>query len=335
MVARWWILPMVLALCGCSTSRLESEWELTLEKLAGLPLEVAAHYPGPGAHAIGPRVQPYVFFNRPLADAEPRSFTEMSITGDSEQPTVLGALDWDDMGVTYRADDLGRGGQFHLSVPGVDDVGLEVDFSTTMSSDRAVFNLASGLVIEALGGSGEQAQALNDIFQPGLYPQWMGQFDRGFSGPDALPATTNLRFGPSRPADEGPPGCLLHREFGLSSVLHDVEIAADGSIDHEEDGVFLPIWSGSDVVVLYLDDVRVTATLDLAGGAGPALLDMSIEGVLGTRWLLQLARQGDSWAGVVNGAVLDVDTNGNDRPDSATFALHMEPTRLLPEDADL
>ncbi|MCP4868521.1 MAG: Ig-like domain-containing protein [Proteobacteria bacterium] len=324
----------VLAMAGgCTGTTLEDEWALTVSQLEGLPLEVVVSFPADGSDGVAYRIEPYALMSRPM-NSEERAST-LGLIIDTASYAEIGThreLDSDFMGVSFNAeDDLSRGRNYSLDLSHASAL---ASFSTA-SPDGWAFNMSSGLGIENFGGNRTHAQQLNDTFVPGEYPLWVMQLI-GLPDPGAVAGTAQTFdwvFAPARLDDEDPP-FLLRKEYGYVGRLMGVTLHEDGRYEHTQDGVFLPLWSADHVVLLYLKDVVLSGQMSL-GADGITIESMSLTGVLGTRWLLQLREAGPAWRNAVGVMDLDIDTNGNDVPDAATFTLSSAPTAMDPADIDL
>jgi len=320
-------------LVGCTGERLEDEWQITLDQLADLPLEVVDSFPADGSDGIAFKIEPYALMTRPM-NPEERAGAVGLIRDASTGSEVLAHsdLDSDFMGLTLRpAEELSRGRAYSLDLSVSP---TEAAFATS-EPDGWPFNMSSDLRMISFGGNRTHAQQLNDTFVPGEYPLWVLQV-RGLPDPAAVEGTAvtiDLEYAPGRIDEEDPP-YLLRKEYGYVGRLLDVAVAPDGSINHRQSGVFLPLWSAENVVLLYLEDVHLAGQLYLGGGS-VEIPAFTITGVLGTRWLLQLREAGPAWRNAVGVMKLDVDTNGNGVPDAATFSLTTSPTPLLAEQIDL
>ena len=250
----------------------------------------------------------------------------------SDEVTTDRALDSDFMGASFHPDsDLARGRSYGL------DLSLAPAVAS-FSTDPPVgwgFNMSSGLRLESFGGNRAHARQLNDTFVPGEYPLWVLQLV-GIPDPVAAagtPQTVDLVFAPARIDDEGS-GYLLRKEYGYVGRLLGVEVAADGSFEHTQDGVFLPLWSADEVVLLYLEEVVLRGQVEL-GADAIAISEYRLTGMLTTRWLLQLREAGPVWRNAVGVMDLNIDTNGNGVPDAATFSLTSSPTPVPADEIDL
>ena len=311
-------LAVAVVLAGCTANRLEDEWQLTLDQLAGLDLAIRDGFPADGADGVAHKIRPYVLLTRPLTDDE-RFDVAALITGTGHNDAPLVDIDDDAMGVRLYPDELDPDRTYAFDLSLADAV---TSFSTAPPPGTA-FNMSSDLEVLSFGARAAQANTLNDLFEPGVYPLWVLQVV-GTAPP------FDLVFAPGRIDEEDPP-FLLRKEYGYSGRLLDVDVAADGTVDHAQDGVFLPLWSAEDVILLYLEDVRLTGEM---AGDGSAIGTMTLTGVLTTRWLLRMADAGPSWRAAVNVVKPDVDTNGNGIDDSATFTITSSPTPLPQSEID-
>jgi hypothetical protein len=144
------------------------------------------------------------------------------------------------------------------------------------------------------------------------------QLHRGGSPPAQLDPDENIPY-------------IFHRDYGFISTLKDVEIAANGRIDHEQSSLFLPIWTGADVMALHLDDLHVVGSLRMVGGV--AHFDsLEFHGSVTASWLLSLAAFGGGWDLAVDLLELDRDEDGV--PNAASFSLRSAPSRIEREEID-
>ncbi len=333
-------------LSGCTRADLADEWALTVEQLQGAPLELVDFFPADGTTGVAYRVQPYLLLNRPLHDDEARRL-ELGRVVDLEsglETTGPLEVDSDGAGLTFEPDDLYRHRSYLLDVPlPTSDMGTGAETSTfeTLQPSGASFNMSSGLKVEQFGGNSSHATVLQDIFIPGVYPLWVLELQDAeelgpgeSSSPSAAPHTVDLSFAPALLDEEADEPFALHRDFGFVARLDSVEVDADGRFDHRQAGVFLPLWSADSVILLYLDDVRLSGRLNLDDGR-PGFDSLRLEGTLGTRWLLRLAEEGPAWRSAVDVLEPDVDTNGNNRPDAASFVLSSSPEPIELSQIDL
>ena len=331
------LLAASMLLPACNRARLEEEWALTVDQLAGAPLALVDHFPAEGTSGVGRQVDPYLLFNRPLNDAERELVGGGSMAQLDSGEGLLGApeIDDDGAGLSLRFAELHRHERYQLTVtppfPGV-AAPLQAIFDTEPLADAA-FNMSSGLVVQSFGANPDHATLLGDAFEPGVYPLWVMQLLGTTEATAGEPWRADLVFAPARWEPEEEFDYFLRREYGYVGRLLDVVVDSEGDFDHTQDGVFLPLWSSWDVVLLYLEDVRLEGHVEL--GPPVQVRDLRLTGVLTTRWLLRLADEGGGWSEAVGVLQPDVDTNGNDRPDSATFSLYSNPTPISPAELDL
>ena len=337
-LAAFCTLPVALT-SGCTGSQLEREWDVSVEETLGDPLVVESYFPKNDLLGIGRQIKPYFFFNRPLVLEEEAGLLdavtdlELVRTNTGQSAELDGELDFDGMGVRFFPDVLISPSTYEMRLHAEDvedDTQLSSVFHTALP-EGIRFNLSSDLHVESFGGNRSHAGLLNSLFDPGVYPLWVLVFT-GIDSADDLPATTDAQFGPAYIRERNQ-HVRIYREFGLSSVFRDVEIAADGSFEVEQPGVFLPLDNVDGIIILYLEDVTFRGQFDFSGPS-PVIRDAELSGIFTTRWLRKLGENGGGWSLAVNAAELDVDQNGNGRPDSATFTLRSEPTAIDPAEID-
>jgi len=322
---------------GCTRSRLQDEWDLTVSQLAGEPLQLVDHFPVDGTVGVGREVDPYLLFNRPIDDSESALLSPAGLTMLDTGEGHLGspALDEDGVGLSLGFGELHRHERyqldFDLPFPDRDERLLEI-FDTD-PPEAVAFNMASSLAVRSFGGNPEHATVLGDLFEPGVYPLWILQLLGSEALTPGQPGRVDLVFAPARWEPEEEYDYFLHRGYGYVGRLLDVVVDSAGDFEHRQDGLFLPLWSSWDVILLYLVDVRLEGRVEL--DPEPVVRDLQLTGVLTTRWLLRLAEEGGGWAEAVGVMEPDVDTNGNDRPDSATFSIYSDPTPVAVDELDL
>lgn len=325
-----------LVLAACTETRLEDEWLLTADQLAALDLEVVDSFPADGVNGIGFRIQPYVLFNRPLVPAEHQPLADGAIVQLSDGDVVDAQVDLDSdaMGLYLRPGELRRDRDYRLEFDAPHETagGALASVFGTDHPTGAAFNMSTGLSVEQFGESPAQAQTLTGSFIQGVYPLWVMQV-LGLPAELTGPTRVDIVFAPARIDDDPGPLHFLKREYGYVGRFDDVTVASDGRFDHTQPGVFLPLWSSDRVILLYLEDVVLSG--QLSAGAEPRIAEMSLTGVLGTRWLLRLADEGGAWRTAIRSLQPDIDTNNNGKPDAATFTLSASPTPITLDDIDL
>lgn len=331
------ILSLTLAGCTSSSISLQDEYELTRQQQAGLEFAVLDQYPVDGAPGLGHEVEPYFLFNRPLSNRErhdPGRLTIVDLDGLAQGVDAYD-LDFDDAGLRFTPA-LRRDRDYFMSFHGPADGRSEASeaWFDTAAPAGAAFDMADGLEIVSFGGGAGEAGLLQDAFAQPVRPTWVLQ---------ALPAGTSeagepmidLVYAPGRFDASQEFAYYLRRDFGYVGVFRDVVLDDDGWFQQTQPGLFLPIWAGDQVVMLYLQDVVVTGWYT-RGANGPVTIDrIGIAGVVSTRWLLRTAEQGGLWRTIVESLEPDVDTNGNGVPDSACIMLRMEPTPIDLQEIDL
>jgi hypothetical protein len=328
---------MATLLVACGRSRLEEEWQLTVDQLAGDPLELVDWFPADGTAGVGRKVDPYLLLNRPINDEEQALLGGTSITDLEDGDGLLGSpvVDSDGAGISLQFAELQRNERYQLSFvpPFPDQQDPLLSAFDTVPPAGAAFNMASGLIVQSFGGNPDHATVLGDLFEPGVYPLWVLQVLGAEEAAAGQPWRGDFVFAPARWEPEEEFDFYLHRDYGYVARLLDVVVDSEGDFLHEQDGVFLPLWSSWDVILLYLDDVQIEGHFEVEPTL--QLTELRLTGVLGTRWLLRLAEEEGGWAEAVNVMEPDVDTNGNDRPDSATFSLFSNPRPLGLSELDL
>ena len=321
------LLPLLL-LPACTGTTLVDEWELTIDQLRGLDLEVADALPAPDAEGVGTTIDPYVLFSRPLTRGERGELDDLELlrTDGSGSATGAPSLDDDRMGGAFELPGLVGGAEYDVVLPLPDPLaGSERSFQTR-NIGGAAFDLSQELRVEAFGAAQAHADLLQSFFEPGGLPLWIMR-DR--VEPDGGPDQRRHALAPARlgiPEDDEP-GWIIREDYGYVGSLRGVDADADGCFDHRQDGLFLPLWSGDEVILLYLQDVEWSGCLPPDGSVGDRS-EALLSGVMTTRWLLRLRETGGYWTTAVDLLEPDVDTNGNDTADSATFTISLAPERV-------
>lgn len=313
-------------LTGCVADRLEDEWAVTLEQMEGRPLVVADSLPPRDAVGIGREMAPYLLFSRPLGPTESVTLT---LDGPDGPVPTQPRRDSDDLGVRLVPPLLLSDAQYTGTVQLLGAPATPLDYTTAAPAGPA-FNMSTGLEVEAFGAGTGQLGVVNALFQPGVFPLWILRVD-GLGEPASLAGPLEVRFAPGRIDEEVAPHHIVHVEWGFVSVFSDVT-ATDGRIDHTAPSLFLPLWSSEAVHLLRMTDVRLTGTISVDGAV--SVPQLTLTGVLGTRSLRALSRASEGWRLAIDGARLDVDTNGNGVPDAATFTFSTTPTAVDPTDID-
>ncbi len=326
MATRWSVLLALLV--GCSTSRLEDEWAVTLDAMQGLPLAVVDSLPTAGSVGISQEFSPYLLLSRPLRTTESVTLDLVDDAGEAIPTTPR--RDADDLGVRFAAGVLERDRGFsgQLSLGGLPSA--ELDF-TTASPTGPAYNMSTGLDVERFGGGTGQLGLINELFIPGSFPLWTLQLE-GVSAPATLPQVVDFVFAPSR-LDDVSPQYVVHVEWGFVSVVRGVAFGADGGFSAQADALFLPLWSSEGVSLLHMTEVTLTGTASLAGTT-VSLDSLTLTGVLGTRSLLLLADVSEGWHTAIAGSRPDVDTNGNGVPDAVTFGFSSTPSPIALDEVD-
>lgn len=317
------VLLLAVLLAGCTGETLEDEFAATLAELADLDLAVVDGYPSESGRGVGTSIHPYLLFNRPLTASERQDFGELTLTRTDGTRTRVGQLvgDADGMGGSFEVEPLNSNVEYVLETPIPGD---DRTFRTRAIAGPA-WDLSQGLDVVSFGGAALHADLLQDTFEPGILPLWILRVTDDDVG-------QRLAFAPARKGVPGEDehGWVIRSDYGYAADLRGVTLDGEGCFNHRQDGLFLPLWSGEDVVLLYLEDAHWFGCLAPDAALGD-FGTMSLSGVLSTRWLLRLREAGGHWQASVDGLELDVDLNGNGTPDSATFALTMTPERV-PED---
>ncbi len=327
------VLPLLLLLSACTGGTLRDEWDITLEQLRGLDLEVQDAYPAPGASGVGTTIDPYILFNRPLTSDERSSLDQLKLNRTDAPGNAEGAASLDDdvMGGPYELPSLVRGAHYNALMPAPDPQADVVRSFQTRTIGGAAFDLSQELRVEAFGGAPAHADLLQSFFEPGVLPLWIMRVN---DEPGGEVGEKRLALAPARngiPEDDEP-GWVLREDYGYVGSLPAVRTDAEGCFDHRQDGLFLPLWSADEVILLYLQDVEWTGCLPPDSALGDRS-EARLSGVMTTRWLIRLAEHGGYWKTAVDLLEPDVDTNGNDKPDSATFTITLAPERI--DSADL
>ncbi len=329
------LLLLALILAGCpdrGISLLESEWEVTVEQRAGDPLEVLGFLPPQGSDAVAHRVRPYFFFNRPLRAQEKASIGTLNLRqNDGSRDFDLPAeFDFDDTGVRFGDDRLARPAAYRITVDlPVEPAPFLIDFVTD-DPEVPAFNTANDLRATSFGANPEHAEGLTDMFAPDA-PLWIAKL---IGMGDTLPtnATLALAVGEQRVGES--PAFFLHRHYGYTTRFEDLAISADGAFSASPDGLFLPLWISGSPILFFLRDVSMRGRISV-GAAGVIFEEFSLQGVIGTRWLLQMNQlEDESWGLVLDGLEPDVDRNGNGINDSATLRIEAVPAPVLAADID-
>ena len=327
---------LVLGTSGCTLEQLSSEWGEASGDQADLPLEVVDHFPRDGTVGIGSHIRPLVAFNRSLLPEELEDLGE-AYAFDSESHTVYtGPLVPGFESGVLRVDleGLHRDRSYRLDIPLPSqgpDFGLSSDFDTSLPAGLP-FNMSTDLVVAEFGANPAHADMLQGLIEPGVWPLWVLMVE-GWPvqtvGSDPIPADFN--FAPARFAEELASPYLVHAQHGFVSRMPGVMIDSEGWFEHYQHGVFLPLWSGEDVIILYLQDLHASGRLRMLDGV-PRMQDLELHGVVAANWLLSLANYGGAWAAAVDLMELDVDTNDNGLPDAASFCLRSSPSPITVND---
>ena len=321
-------LLMLALATGCSADRLEAEWAVSLDQMEGRPLVVIDSLPPRDAVGIGREMAPYLLFSRPLTPTESATL-ELATEAGEPVPTTP-RRDIDDLAVAFDpgllSEDLGYSGQVQLG----GEPATAIDYRTTPPTG-APFNMSTGLEVTDFGGGGN-LDLVNALFDPGVFPLWILQV-QGLGSPPELLAPVELVIAPGR-IDSESPIYVVHGEWGYVTVFRDVVVGEDGGFVAARPSLFLPLWSSDAVHLLRLTGVELTGALHV-DGASVSLVGLTLTGVLGTRSLLALSRSSEGWRLAVDAARLDVDTNGNGRPDAVTFTFTVDPSPIPIEEIDL
>ena len=328
------LLPALL-LFGCAdrgVALLEAEWDVTVEQRAGDPLEVLGFLPPANSDAVAHRVRPYFFFNRPVTTAERAAIPTLNLRQDDggRDFDLAGEVDFDGAGVRFDDDRLARPGTYRITVElPVEPSPFVIDFVTD-DLDVPAFNLADDLEATIFGASPDHAEALTEQFGPDA-PVWIAKF--GGLG-DTLPSNANLVLAVAERRLGESPAFFVHRHYGYITRFDDLAISASGAFSATPDGVFLPLWISGAPILFFLDDVEVRGRISI-GAAGVIFEEFSLEGVIGTSWLLGMNELEDSaWGLVLDNLEPDVDTNGNGIDDSATLRIEAVPGPVQAGDID-
>jgi hypothetical protein len=325
-----WIACLFLTSAGCSVEpvTLADEYKVTLDANADLELAVLDQYPLDDSLGLGDEVEPYFFFNRPLTDLEQAdlsALTVLDIDGLS-QGVQRHELDFDDCGVRY-APELRRDREYFMSfgLPGEQSEPLAAWFQTETPKEAA-FDMGQDLHVDHFGKGSVEAGLLEDAMSRPVRPTWVLQaLPTGQAGSDEI---FDLVLAPGRfnAADEEP--YLLRRDYGYVGAFRNVLFRYEGTFEQVQDGLFLPIWAGEDAGLLYLENVELSGTYGYDDNGNLRIWEMNLSGVVTTRWLLRAAGMGGVWSTIVDAIEPDVDTNGNDVPDSARLRLSAAPTQI-------
>ena len=332
---RAWVAGLVAlglaAATGCSTRTLEDEWLVTMEQAAAQPLRVIDFLPQPETPGVPRRMAPYFFFNKPPEDLGALAL-DMVEVGADQALTFTAEPDDDDLGLSFvPAQDIlpkTEAGQMRMDLldPGAPLVEA-APFDLILPEGR-YFNASTALACTRFGGDPSQANQLNLFMEPGVYPLYV-LFAQGLDADVTFPTTLDLYIGPAYFRENGQ--IRIFRHLGFTTPLPGTEIAADGSFVAESEGAFFPLDTPTGVLLLYLERSRVAGRFVTTGDV-PELAELTISGVLSTRFLRILAASSDGYAAAVSLLQLDVDLNGNGDPDSANFAVRSVPSLLEPDE---
>ncbi len=323
------------AACTSELPSLQDEYDLMLEESAGSNLEVVDHYPIDGGLGLGHEVEPYFLFNRPLNRHErggPGDLTVVDLDGLGEGVSDF-VLDFDGAGVRY-APSLRRDRDYYMSFrhSGGPDESVEAWFGTDEPLGDA-FDMSHDLDVINLGGGHGDAGALEDAFDQPVRPAWVLQAVPKDDSEDGRP-TVDLFFAPGRFDASQEQAYYLRRDFGYIGAFTDVVLEEDGWFQGTRSGVFLPIWAGNQVAVLYLEDAVMTGWYTWSDGR-LVIEQVGLAGVIGTRWLLRTAELGGLWRTIIDSIEPDVDSNDNGVPDSACIMIRSEPIPIELGDINL
>ncbi len=323
------LLPLALLLCGCGSqvaATLAEEWEVTVDAERGSDLRVVDYLPADGIVGVAHRSSPYFLFNRPMTAQESADLGDLTLAeaDGGAQFTFAPQVAFDDAAVTYGDDVLNR------PEPYVVDVQLPGGpFHSAFATDEPPgpdFNIAQDLSVTAFGGNSDHAATLASYFTPGS-PVWLAKVT-GLG--TALPATVDIALAVTDGASTNGRPFYIHRQYGYITRFAGVTVTTAGAFEATLEGAFLPLWISGDPVLLRLTPLTVRGRFDLSG-AEPTLADFELHGVVDTRSLLKMADLPEPWPRLLDIVELDVDTNGNDVPDSATIHLESQPA-LVPRD---
>lgn len=326
---RWWAVTGLAGLLGaCSTqATLEDEHATMLAEATGEPLRVEDYYPSDGVPGVPKNIQPYLYFNRALTESEGLELTMEGL--------ILGTLpfsqtlDFDRAGVAFVPQ--GAVTPLELSSPMTFSVVAEAEQSLIDQSmfsaafpEGPLFNMSTGLKVEAFGGSKAQALLLQSFFTPGVYPLWI-MVPEGLSAQTQLPTSVSMYMGPAYVRSGGT--YRIYRHVGFSTLFPEVYVEADGSFSAELKGEFLPLDTPEAVVPAWMASVSMRGRLDLT--SDPMRIEgLELEAIVPTRALLLLAETSESYATAIQSLTLDVDLNGNGVNDSATFRVSASPEQI-------
>ncbi len=308
---------------------LADEYQLTLDGLAGQELEVIDHYPLDDSLGLGHEVEPYFFFNRPLTEAEQADLSGLTVldVDGLSQGVQRFEIDFDDCGVRY-APDLRRDREYYMSLglPGEQADSVAAWFQTE-PPNGAAFDMGQGVHVSRFGDGDVQAGLLQDAMSQNVRPTWVLQaLLTGTTGGEEPIFDLVLAPGRHNEADEEP--YLLRRDFGYVGAFRNVVFRYQGTFEQVQDGIFLPIWAGEDAELLYLSNVELSGRYGYDDNGDLRIWEIDLSGVVTTRWLLRAAEAGGLWSNIVDSVEPDVDTNGNDLPDSARLHLSAAPTQI-------
>ena len=327
------VVGLVPAACR-TEARLEKEHAGDLEAQAEDPLEVVDFLPPPGVPGVPSNMQPYFFFNRALKPEEVLALTVGNAPGLTIPYDMV--MDFDNAGVTFLPGAVlygyGDEAEFSMTLALTDDSAGELavsSFSVEFPSG-AIFNMSTGLVCTAFGGSSASARLLNSFFDPGVYPLWL-MVAENLDESTAFPATTRMLIGPAYIRSNG--NYRIYRHVGFSTVFQDVRVESDGRFLATQDGAFLPLDTPDKVVLTYLSQISIQGRFDFDADP-PRVRDFEVAGILPARSLLMLGDESESYAKAIKMVNLDVDLNGNGEMDACTFAAASEPEEIPPESVD-
>jgi len=330
-----WTLVVAAALTaatsvGC-TATLDREWELIAEELAGLDLAVEATIPAAGALGAGRRAAAYLLFTRPLTEDEAADVGDLTFFDIRREITQVGDpdVDFDGQAVRFFPEQLTRNLDYRLTVDLPDEAGssLEHPLSTALPAGPAFeLTAATGLALARAGGEAADADAVTDLFTDAQPLYVLRAEGLPATGPVALPATVDFGMAPG---DRGEDLYDIVQTWGYVSWFQGVEIDSEGRFEHRQPAVFFTLYIGGDAresaLLRFTDPVLTGRLLRDDDGTPTGIEDFRIEGVLTTRWIRRLAVGVRPWPDVARSLVLDVDTNDNGTPDSATFAFEAQP----------
>lgn len=324
---------VLLGSCTLEQLELQVEGDLAEESLALLD-----YFPHDGSLGIGRDIQPLLAFNRTPRDEELAGLGE-ALAYDSETHEVYsGPLVLAEQHAVVRVElpplDPDRSYRLYSPVPsGAGDTALSADFETRLPGGSA-FNMSTGLQIEDFGANPSHAELMQGIIQPGEWPLWVLILE-GWptTAVGDSPVPVSFSFAPGRIEADVLRPYIVHWQYGFVSRFVSVEVEPQGWFEHEQAGLFLPLWSGEDVITLYLEEVRLTGRLRMLDGE-VRVESYRLEGVVGAIWLLALASYGGGWEVAVDLMELDVDTDGNGLPDAASFCFSSTPSPIEVSEID-